>query len=271
MKRFSQLMAVVCISSIATTIAVAQEDTQRTIKVTGVGTASASPDFVVLRGSIAGSAESAEKAHDKYLVAREKVTKEFDNRKVDKVSLEFGGERVVDAYALQEAGFMDPFGGLEDAAEDMIAVAESVTIKVQIENDMERMQIAKKIVALVDKARKAGVEFSAYSDLAMYDVQLTMAQFVISDPSELRLQAYEAAVKEARTRAERLAQLAEGKVGKVLAIEAVDTELEDPYGDIYYGEFGVGFSDTDEQLTTERNGTIELRQKVRMAFQLLDE
>jgi uncharacterized protein YggE len=92
----------------------------------------------------------------------------------------------------------------------------------------------------------------------------------VADAAALRLKAYESALSDARSRAARLAELASGRLGKVLSLE------EEQVGDEQIKAVYAVVQDFAAEGTpaaagsSERNGKIELRQNLRVVFELLE-
>ncbi|MCH7729054.1 MAG: SIMPL domain-containing protein [Planctomycetes bacterium] len=244
-----------------------------TIAVTGSGSASAPPSYVILRGTIRGQGDSGKEAAKKHAEARAKVEKAFADP-IEKVSLRFRGEKPT-ATSLFEgpgAALLAGIGGGED--EKKIVITETVELRIDFENDMERNHIARKIGEMLDKATKAGVEVSrpvGQMAMAFGGISQGIAEFALASPAKVRRDAYKAALKDAQSRAQALAELANVKLGKVVSIEEIDpvANTESPYAALFAfaavaerGETGEFSSDTNEM--------IKIKTRLRVIFQLID-
>jgi uncharacterized protein YggE len=253
----------------------------RSVSVTGEGVASAPAAFVVLQGAIFGRGDNGSKAFDAHQQAKNKVEKEFAGGDF-KVGLEFGGERLaptaVDLEAMEDIAIAVEEGDEPPAAEATpVAVVEMVSFRVEIASDMERAQIVRKVAAVIDRGRKAGVRFSLGGDYGGYGGIMALAgagsvaRFVAAEPEKLVDRAVENAVKDARAKAERLAALAGGKIGRVLSIAESDADV---YSEEYY--------DVDEalaefmsqraggEISAASNRPIEVKRRIQVVFELTD-
>ncbi len=243
-----------------------------TIAVTGSGSASAPPNYVILRGTIRGQGNSGKEAAEKHAEARAKVEKAFANP-IEKVSLRFRGEKPTATSSFEGPGAaLAGIGGGDD--EKKIVITETVELRIDFENDMERNHIARKIGEMLDKATKAGVQVSRPAgQMAMMlgGMSQGIAEFALASPAKVRRDAYKAALKDAQSRAQALAELANVKLGKVVSIEEVDfvANTESPYAALFAfaaqaerGETGEFSSDTNEM--------IKIKTRLRVIFQLID-
>lgn len=269
------MTTLVCIA-VAPLDAVAQNS--RTITVVGVGKVSMSPTHVLLRGQIEGRGETGQQAFEKFQEKRSTVGKQIrgdDNN--DKLRIDFEGEKLMSPSALEQAG-VAPFlpAGEEDAGvPSEFAVVESVVIRVEIENDMERQQITEKLTKMVDRIKDAGIHLATPLNEMAISIGLIgtdipgITEFAIDDPAPLRMKAYEAAVKDARERATRLAMLAEGKLGSILSIEELGLEnsAEDSMKAMYELFSGAVPTQTPK-FSSDRNRPISIEQELKIVFQL---
>jgi uncharacterized protein YggE len=83
------------------------------------------------------------------------------------------------------------------------------------------------VLKVLDTARDGGLVIGAGSPQNFYQMQMMMqtgqaaglAAFKIPDPAQLRSQAYQKAMEDARTKATRLAELAGAKLGRIVSVQ----------------------------------------------------
>ena len=244
-----------------------------TITVTGNGHASAAPSYVILRGTVRGQGDTGEEAAKKHAEARAKVQKAFADP-IEKVTLGFRGEKPSAAPSLEgPAAALAGVGGV-GGDEKKFSISETVELRIDFENDMERNHIARKIGTMLDKATKAGVDVrrpAGQMAIAFGATSQGIAEFALEDPKQVRQQAYRAALKDAQTRAQALAELAEAKLGKVVSIEEVDpvANTESPYATLF--AFAVEMEQGESgEFSSDSNELIKIETRLRVVFQLVD-
>ncbi len=251
----------------------------RTITVVGAGKASASPTHVLLRGRIEGQGETSNEAYEAFRAERTKIGEKLTDSEDGKTRVLYEGEKLMTPGAMMEAGIaaFPGDGGAAAGAAKAYLVMESVVFKVAIENGMEREQITGPLTKLLDKAARAGVKFTlANHEMAMsfgiYGSNLPgLAEFTIDDPTRLRHDAYEAAVKDARARADRLASLTDVKVGRVVSIEELTLSGEGGDETQALMQMYTGQASTQPaSFSSDQNRGITVEQKLKIVYELVD-
>ncbi len=245
----------------------------RTITVIGVGSASATPNLVRVKGIIEGRGKDASTAYESYRGTKTALQKKLADNEEGKVSLSFLGEIITtpsESLAARMAIVAAP-GGAAAAAPSEIVVRESIEVRIAMENDMERMQISAKIAEALDEAKDAGVVFKALSSSAMvtpFQQQNYLAEFSVKNGEALRDRAFEAAMKNARRRAKTLAALAGGSLGHVVSVEEsrLDEE-ENPLTAAILLSSGQQ-ADTKSEFSSNENREIEFKQHLKVVFEL---
>lgn len=245
-----------------------------TITVTGSGSASAPPSYVILRGTVRGQGDSGKDAAKQHAEARAKVEKAFADP-IEKVTLRFRGEKPTAASSLEGPLAALAGGAGAPADEKKFVIVETVELRIDFENDMERNHIARKIGDLLDKAAKAGVKISrSAGQMAIAlggGTSQSVAEFSLENPQVVRRDAYQAALKDAKARAEALAELANLKLGKVVSIEEVDpvANTESPYAAM----FALALQEEKGaigEFSSESNELIKIETRLRVVFQLAE-
>ena len=251
----------------------------RTIRVTGSGTASVSPNFVELRGTVRASGDTVEEATESFKKEKEKVDKAIGGNPALKV--DFAGEKLVSG-AGGAGGLAVPvaaLGGAAPAAAKSFSLSEEVVVRMEIDSDMQRAGIVKQFSGVIDGATKAGVQFGGgasgiYAQMGL-GIKSGIVQFGHTKESQeqLRTKAYAAAFNDARSRAAALAKLSGGQVGKVVSVEEVAAPegasgIESMQMNMLARMFGGQSGGAAN--TIDHNGLIELQQEIVVTFELVE-
>ena len=266
-------LAVVVVAAVSSDLAA---QSPGTIAVSGSGKASAVPQYVVIKGRVQGSADTAEEAATEFRKARNRLEKAFAGEDGPRAKLRFEGE--TSALQAAQAMAVAALGGdVAPTVSGTFTVKEAVELRVDFESNMERMQIAGKLGEIIDAAKAAGVAFDQPVNqltIAFGGQGTSIVAFMLSDDARAatRQRAYASALKDARARAGELAALAGGKLGKVVSVEEIDQQTsENPYvAMMAWGMRQTGQDDASEY-SSSQNAAIEIRRDLRVVFQLLDE
>jgi uncharacterized protein YggE len=123
------------------------------------------------------------------------------------------------------------------------------------------------ISKLVDTAKDAGATVGKVTGSNVYSAMVedggdatAVVQFIVEHAEEPREEAYRKAFAEAKTRAQRLAKLADARLGKAISIEEAETAVM---------MYGTHTESTDEsRLTSDRLVDIPVRVTLRVQFAL---
>ncbi|MGD9720171.1 MAG: SIMPL domain-containing protein [Pirellulales bacterium] len=216
------------------------------ITVTGSGVAEAMPDTVELTATVEGNAELAGDAVEKYRSSKRRVVESLDGLKIAGVKIVGAGVSVNSGTAVN---FMAALQGGEakPKAADKVAVQEKMTVTLGGVGMMSADELLQTLTRVVDVIKDAGVVIGG-GPQGMLQVQLNgakpaaLATFKLSNADSVRQQAYEAALKQARAKAEGLAKLAGVQLGDVVAIRETASAVGDDSGQggiaAYMGLFG---------------------------------
>ena len=190
----------------------------RSIEVEGTGDASAKPDAFVLKGFLTAKDKSAKKVLGKYLKTKESLEETINPMDFPGVEIELEGSIIkpdVSSPAMMMAG------GGGDTDEGFV-FSQPIRIRIGIDGDESESSILRNLLNLVDSAETVGVSFSEASNPMMGVVlggsSESLAIGVLDDASKLSQEATVAAFAQARKKAQQLAELAGGKLGKVISI-----------------------------------------------------
>lgn len=266
------LMLLVCFALPATA--------EQTITVTAVGEAKVKPDLIVLTGVIS---ESSEKMKDAVTAFRD------TRRRAMAAIKEIGIENLSVAASSLSVGLSggpqaNPFGGGEQPGgvpAGQLEISQSVTLTVTGVDKMEEQAVIDLTVKLINAAKEAGVDLSSNEMQNMMMMQMgmggaggTTASYKISDPKAAHKAATKDAIDKARADAAYLAELAGGKLGKVVRISdgpapvGDDDSAMNPYMMIFGAMMG---EDTADAYSTTTLDEITVGRALTVSFELVTE
>lgn len=198
----------------------AEEDHGITVSETGA--AQAMPDTVELIATVEGNAELAGDAVEKYRGSKRRLADLLKGLNVKGLSIAGAG------LSVNSGTPANPLAALQGQANqpkvaDKVAVQERVTVTLSGINTMSPDDLLMTVTRIVDVVKDAGATLGPGPKSVM-EIQFSggkpgsLATFKLSNPDALRQQAYEAALKQARAKAERLAQLAGVELGEIISI-----------------------------------------------------
>lgn len=253
--------------TIASGAAATQAQQQTGITVSGQGQAKGKPSLVELQAQVGGEAELTADAIVKYRDARKRAIEAIENLKIPGLSIESEGFSVSQAVdpAAQQAMMrgMQPPGGKQQ-----VSVTEKLRLKLVDVDKMEAEAMMDTVLKIVDTGRDAGLMIGPGQTNVNYwppPPQPPMVAFKIPDPDALRAEAYAAAMKDARAKAEKLADLAGAKLGRVVSVSDATSTHATP--NPYYGYIQQA-SNTLDELSGGVFGEIPLVARLTVNFEL---
>jgi uncharacterized protein len=165
------------------------EPTERLVNVTGYGRVAAPPDIAIIRVGVQTEAEKASEAMDENNLLMQAVISVTVEADVDEADLQTQGIRLNPVYTSSEGGAPASISGYQ--ASNIV----EVTVR-----DLDGLG------ALLDSIVEAGGN------------TIESIRFEVSDMREAMAQAREAAMNDARNKAEQLTSLADAELGDVLTI-----------------------------------------------------
>jgi uncharacterized protein YggE len=252
----------------------------RTITVLGTGSASAPPNYVVIKGTIQSDGETAEEAFKTFRELKIKVEKALAKELPDVVTGFLGEKPILNggAEGLAMAMIADGVPGAAPAAAKKFKVSESVEMRINFETDMQRLQLAAILPKVIDSASKLGISFdqslnpwaAMMGAMGMSGQSSGSTEFALDNPRKAQTQALEAAMDDARARATTLAGLAGGKLGEVISVEEIEEQEASPVA-ITSVSLGAGAGKDAHHkrpFSSDQNQPIRVRQKLRVVFDL---
>lgn len=215
----------------------------RGITVTGAGEVKVKPTTVQIPAIVKGDAELAADAIVKYRDARRRAVEALEKLKIPSLAVESSGFAVnkgVDSN--QQMAMMRGMATTGAAGKQGVVIVEQLRLVIKDADKMESEKLMDTILKVVDTARDAGLtmggpvrgDYYEMQAMAQSGVGPSMIAFAIPDPDRLRDAAYEQAVKDARDRATRLAQLSGVKLGRILSIRDLGSQNVNPQNPYVY-------------------------------------
>jgi uncharacterized protein YggE len=213
------------------------------IAVVGSGKIMAKPTQVELTAIVKGEAELAVDAITKYEDNKRRALEAIGNLGIADLSVSGGGVSINSAEA--QAAMMAAMRGMPPAEDSTqkLSLSETLTLKLLKIDALSTQDLLQTLVKIVDAGKDAGLTIGP-PPKSMYELQIAaqtgnaqspLAAFKLADVASVKGQAYEAAILDARTQAERLANLAGVKLGRVTAIREVTDKKSGPDFNPYYG------------------------------------
>ena len=194
------------------------------ITVRGEGTASARPNRFEIELSISAASELTADAIVKYRDARRRVLDAFEALKLENVGVEERGLLVGE----KGTEFNPYYGGMPQSnsrTRAEVQLSRKLVVRASEIREMDEEVVLQLVGRLLDVAQDAGAQVGSGSPNSFnyyygYPQQSGggLVRFVLEGYDELLDRAFEAAIDDARTRAERLAKLGGVELGAVLGV-----------------------------------------------------
>jgi len=192
------------------------------ISVVGIGKVEAQPTIVEMSGTIQGDAELAGDAVTKYHGNRQAAVDAIGALQIEGLTIDGGGIAI--KSEMNEAQMQAMRRGMPaPAGSNKLSVSEPLKLRLTGVDQMDTEQLLETIVKIVDAGKDAGVIIGPKLDFNPYygyqgNTSGALATFKLENIDELKAQAYEKAIADARKQATRLAELAGVKLGRVTGI-----------------------------------------------------
>lgn len=252
----------------------------RSVEVYGVGSVAVDPDIAYLEGQLYGRGETAADAQESFEKRKADFNSAINPKSFEGVEVTFEG---VTTSRVPEGGddmgmavrVMGMAGNAAPGEPGEFVVGEKVKIAIRNLKPEESEKAQQTLVKLVDAANDAEMTFSSTAGNSQMRAILGNAgsmdylmHFSLSDVPGARRKAMKQAIEEARKSASEMAALTEGKLGKVLQVIEVEeasasSAIETMYGITSQGE--------GPETSTTGLGKINVRLKLRVKFELLDQ
>jgi uncharacterized protein YggE len=192
------------------------------ISVVGIGKVEAQPTIVEMSGTIQGDAELAGDAVTKYHGNRQAALDAINALEIAGLSIDGGGIAI--KSEMNEAQMQAMRRGMPaPSGSSKLSISEPLRLRLTGVDQLDTEQLLETIVKIVDAGKDAGVLIGPKLDYNPYygyqgNMSGALATFKLENVDELKAQAYEKAIADARKQATRLAELAGVRLGSVTGI-----------------------------------------------------
>lgn len=256
------------------------QDGTRSIHVTGSGSGFGEPAEILIEGVLSADGESAKDAYSSFAEAKEQFKATFDNMVFPNLKIEYRGVQIIDSFAAMNAefglGMVDEgFGEMELAS---FAAREAVSLKIQGIDKMDATVLRDMVHEILDRAQEESFEMGSEEQniAAIYGyttAPVGMVQYRTDAVDAVRELAYRDAMEDCRNRAQTLAKLSDGKLGRVLSVEQIGESSGDVGIDplaLIYGVMDNTTPSTIDELTSDTPGPIRLQVQLKVTFELVE-
>lgn len=196
------------------------------ITVTATAEVRAKPTQAEIGATVSGDGELAGDAVVKYRDAKRRAIEAIKALAISDLSVEESGVSLNPQASMNPN---NPMGmvmgnGVDATIKGKVQVTERLRVVLKNIDKLEPAALTETLVKALDAMKDAGLVMGEVPT-NYYEIQMMMrsgksgsVQFKLTEPAPLRDKAYAQAMEEARAKAQRLAQLAGGKLGAVMAV-----------------------------------------------------
>jgi uncharacterized protein YggE len=252
------------------------------IVVRGSGSASGRPTQVEMSGTINADAELAADAIVKFRDAKKRALAAIEGLKNPDLTVVPGGLSVGSGMDANQQ-MMAMRGMAAPATGQKVRLSETMRIVLAHTDKLGADELMDKLLKILDVAKDAGFQIGSAQATNYYEAMIRAQEgdtgnsatvsFRLPDPAPLRDKAYQAAIDDAKAKAQKLAELAGGKLGRVIAVheEAVAKSDSEPsqmmmliYGMMSSSKGGA----EDKALSGATSGNLTLRVNLTVQFEI---
>lgn len=202
------------------------------ITVAGTAKVSSKPTTVEIPCIVSGDAELTADAIVKYRDARKRAVSAIEGLKIDGLSVDSKGYSVkdyVDSNAQQQAMMR---GQMVANTKQKVSVTEQLRIVIKDVDKMEQAALMDTMLKVLDTVRDSGLTMGDGSprNYNYYPPPPgpSLINFKITDTTALREEAYKKAMDDAKQKAQKLADLAGVKLGRILSVRDGGQKQQEP-------------------------------------------
>ncbi|HEY2759386.1 MAG TPA: SIMPL domain-containing protein, partial [Pirellulales bacterium] len=241
------------------------------------GEATIRPNRLEIDIKAAASAELTGDAVVKYRDALKRAKDAFDKLKIEKLEIVDRGMNVANSSAGGNANnFVQPNMN-QQAAKPEVNISKTLRLEVTGIDKMSEEDLAGLVAKLLDTAKDAGVVAGPDTNGALMmrmgvSTPSTVVTYVADDPAAARKKASEDAFRQAKERAQRLADLAGARLGPVLSMEETgvtaghEQSMQEKVIQMVYG--GGNSAPDDSRLTSSTLMDMPVRVGLKVRFAL---
>ena len=245
------------------------------ITVYGTGERRTRPHMVEIDLRASASAELTADALVKYRDTKRRTLESFAKLQLEQLTIEEQGLTLTPSSMTEVMQRM--WGGMPPNASAKSQVQISSVLRLRLEGirDKPPEEVMETVGKLLDVAQDSGSSLGpSQEEMSMawrygYPPAAGMVRFVVRDLTALREEAYELAVADARSRAERLARLNGVKLGSVLSVQEIEVSGDEAsaYQPYYYPRYNPPSAGKEgPEIASESFAEIPFRVKLLVRF-----
>lgn len=242
--------------------------------VTGKGLVMAKPNLVEVDLEVSAASELTADAIVKYRDAKRRIHDAFAGLKLANLSLEERG-LLLDQKGMQNMNYY--FGGYQpnSRTKTEVQLSRKLVLKFSDIRKMEEDKLIQQIGKLLDVAQDAGAKVGKTNDYNPYYYDYSsrfnqgLVKFVVDDLDTLQEAAYEKAIADARTRAQRLARLSGVTLGPVVSAREVSVPGDRPSPNYNYYPGNTDDENLPKRLEASKFQEIPVRVELLVRFEIV--
>lgn len=242
------------------------------IVVHGAGSVSARPTQVEMSAKLSGEAELAADAVVKFHDAKKRALAALAALKNSDLSVTPGGVSVAVSLDSNAQQMLAMRGISVGTTNQKVRITETSRIVLTHADKLDPEELLASLLKILDVAKDAGFQFTLPITNDYYEMQARAQEgqvvflFKLPDSAVLRKKAYQAAIENAKAKAQELADLSAIKVGRVLSVqEGPGTNMQ---GVVYYSPAINRGGGDDNALSSISSGEVTLRVNLTVQFEI---
>ena len=244
------------------------------ITVAGSGSVKGRPTEVEIGAMVSGEAELTNDAMVKYRDAKKRALAAIEGLKLANLTVESTGVSVSQAID-PNAQQMMMQGRAANVGKPKVQASESMKISIKGVDKIAADVLMDTVMKVIDTGRDAGLQIGPATPTNYYQMQMMqqsgqgqgMLQFKIGDSTEQREQAYKVAMEDAKKKAQRLADLAGVKLGRIVSVRDSAPVRGDNAAMMQWMAMNGGQSDPTD-LTSQLLADITLKVTLTVQFEI---
>ena len=246
------------------------------IVVQGSGVAKARPTQVEINGTITAEAELAADATVKFRDAKKRAMAAFAALKNPDLSIISSGVSV-DSAADANTQMMMMRGMAVANVSQKVKITEASRITLVNTDKLEPEALLDKVLKILDVAKDAGFQVGPAPASNYWELQMRMqgmpqeggiVAFKPPDSTAVRDKAYGAALDDARGKAQRLADLAGIKLGRIVSVQERTIADDNAAQAVYPWGFGAKTTEKDTAVSGTTSGDLALHVNLNVRFEI---